>query len=383
VEQDVFATLKTWIVGLYERVMPRFWLAMRPQYQWAFGIAIFVVLYLATGLLRAGGPVAGATLAQAKTAQIPIVRVARLSAVPHQATITLRGHTEALHQVDVRAEVEGVIAALHFEKGDRVKQGQVLCEIKLNDRGARAAQAGAQMAQANKELEVARELYKEGFRSKTQLAQATAAFEAAKAGASTMDIQLANTRIRAPFAGIVEERYANVGDYLPVGSKCAMVLAPEPFLAIGTVSEDLVSQIAPGNKARVKLVTGETVDGTVRFVAEHADPATRTFRVEVELPNPDAKLRSGVSADITVVPLRQVPAYKISPGILVLDDTGAVGVRVVQKDTARFLPVQVISDGPDGMWISGLPMTADIITVGQEFVSNGERVKAVFDKKPW
>jgi multidrug efflux system membrane fusion protein len=379
----VFATLKTWIVGLYERVMPRFWLAMKPQYQWAFGIAIFVVLYLATGLFRAGGLVAGATQAQAKTSQMPIVRVARLSAVPHEATITLRGHTEALHQVDVRAEVDGVIASLHFEKGDRVKQGQVLCEIKLNDRGARAAQAGAQMAQANKELEVARELYKEGFRSKTQLAQATAAFEAAKAGASTMNIQLANTRIRAPFAGIVEERYANVGDYLPVGSKCAMVLAPEPFLAVGTVSEDLVSQIAPGNKARVKLVTGETVDGTVRFVAEHADPATRTFRVEVEVPNPAAKLRSGVSADITVVPLRQVPAYKISPGILVLDDTGAVGVRVVQKDTARFLPVQVISDGPEGMWISGLPMTADIITVGQEFVSNGERVKAVFDKKPW
>ena len=373
----------TWIVGLYERVMPGFWLAMKPQYQWALGIAIFVVLYLATGLLRSGGPASDAMQAQAKTSQLPIVRVARLSAVPHEANITLRGHTEALHQVDVRAEVDGVIASLHFEKGDRVKQGQVLCEIKLNDRGARAAQAGAQMAQASKELEVARELYKEGFRSKTQLAQATAAFEAAKAGASTMNIQLANTRIRAPFAGIVEERYANVGDYLPVGSKCAMVLAPEPFLAVGTVSEDLVSQIAPGNKARVKLVTGENVEGTVRFVAEHADSATRTFRVEVEVPNPDAKLRSGVSADIVVVPLRQVPAYRISPGILVLDDSGAVGVRVVQKNVARFLPVQVISDGPDGMWISGLPMTTDVITVGQEFVGNGERVKAVFDKKPW
>jgi multidrug efflux system membrane fusion protein len=373
----------TWIVGLYERVMPGFWLAMKPQYQWAGGIAIFVVLYLATGLLRLGSPASDTMQAQAKTGQLPIVRVVRLSAVPHEATITLRGHTEALHQVDVRAEVDGVIAALHFEKGDRVTQGQVLCEIKLNDRGARASQARAQMAQAQKELEVAQELYKEGFRSKTQLAQATAAFEAAKAGASTMNIQLADTRIRAPFAGIVEERYANVGDYLPVGSKCAMVLAPEPFLAIGTVSEDLVSQIAPGNKARVKLVTGENVEGTVRFVAEHADPATRTFRVEVEVPNPDAKLRSGVSADIMVVPLRQVPAFKISPGILVLDDTGAVGVRVVQKNIARFLPVQVISDGPDGMWIAGLPTTADVITVGQEFVSNGERVKAVFGKKTW
>jgi len=377
----VFEKLKALIVGLYERFMPRFWLNLKPQYQWAFGIAVVVTLYLATGLIRFGGPVT--EKAQAKTNAVPIVRVARLSAVPHEATITLRGHTEALHQVDVRAEVDGVIASLHFEKGDRVKQGQVLCEIKLNDRGALAAQAGAQMAQASKELDVARELFKEGFRSKTQMAQAQAAYEAAKAGAATMDIHLANTRIRAPFAGIVEERYANVGDYLPVGSKCAMVLAPEPFLAIGTVSEELVSQIAPGNKARVKLVTGENVEGTVRFVAEHADPATRTFRVEVEVPNPDAKLRSGVSADIMIVPLKQVPAYRISPGILVLDDSGMVGVRVVQNGVARFLAVQVISDGPDGMWIAGLPLTTDIVTVGQEFVSNGERVKPVFDKKPW
>jgi len=101
------------------------------------------------------------------------------------------------------------------------------------------------------------------------------------------------------------------------------------------------------------------------------------------VPNPNAKLRSGVSADIMVVPLKQMPAYKISPGILVLDDSGAVGVRVVQNGVARFLAVQVISDGPDGMWIAGLPLTTDIITVGQEFVSNGERVKTVFDKKSW
>jgi membrane fusion protein, multidrug efflux system len=378
----VFEKLKSLVVGLYERFMPRFWLAMKPQYQWALGIAIVVALYLATGIFGSGGTADDALKAQAKADQMPIVRVARLTAAPHEAVIVLRGRTEALHQVDVRAEVDGVIEALHFEKGDRVKKGQVLCEIKLNDRGARAAQAQALMAQASRELEIARELYKEGFRSKTQLAQATAAYEAAKAGAATMNIQLADTRIRAPFAGVVEERYANVGDYLTVGAKCAMVLAPEPFLASGTVSEELVGQIVPGNKARVKLVTGENVEGTVRFVAEHADPVTRTFRVEVEVPNPEAKLRSGVSADISIVPLHLVPANKISPGILVLEDNGAVGVRVVQKGIVRFLPVQVISDGPDGMWIAGLPAAVDVIIVGQEFVTNGERVKAVFDNKP-
>ena len=376
----MFATLKSWVIGLYERFMPGFWLAMKPQYQWAFGIAIVVVLYLSTGLLRGGGHAADPSAALAKSASgIPSVRVAVLNATPHDATISVRGRTQALHEVDVRAEVEGVVAKLHFEKGDRVKQGQVLCEIKLNDRGARAAQGQALAAQAQKELEVAQELYKEGFRSKTQLAQAMASYQAAKAGASTMDIQLANTQIRAPFDGVVDERYVDVGDYMTVGAKCAMVIAPEPFLAVGTVSEEEVGQIAIGNKASATLVTGQTVEGRVRFVADRADQATRTFRIEVELPNPDALLRDGVSADIHI-PVKRLNAQKISPGILVLDDSGAVGVRAVAGGIVRFLPVHIVSDGPDGMWVAGLPDRVNVITVGQEFVINGERVKTVIDK---
>ena len=374
----MFGRIRTWIVGLYERVMPGFWLAMKPQYQWAFGIAIFVIVYLLTGVFGIGGRTA-VTAAAKTAADIPSVQVAVLNATPHDATITVRGRTQALHEVDVRAEVDGVVSALHFEKGDRVKRGQVLCEIKLNDRGARATQARAQMAQAQKELEVAQELYKEGFRSKTQMAQATASYEAAKAGASTMDIQLANTRMRAPFDGVVDDRYVDVGDYMTVGAKCAMVIAPEPFLAVGTVSEEEVGQIAIGNKASASLVTGQTVEGHVRFVADRADQSTRTFRVEVELPNPDAKLRDGVSADIHI-PVKRLNAQKISPGILVLDDAGTVGVRVVTNGIARFLPVHIISDGPDGMWVAGLPDHVSVITVGQEFVTNGERVKAVTDK---
>ncbi len=377
----MWENFKIFVVSLYERYMPSFWLRMKPKFQWAFGIALVVALYLATGLLRPGTHTDPAA-AEASANHTPVVRAAHLIATPHEALIPVRGRTEALHQVDVRAEVDGVVAALHFEKGDRVKAGQVLCELKVNDRGAKAAQAEAQMAQSAKELEVARELFKEGFRSKTQMAQAQATYEAAKAGAATMNIQLADTKIRAPFAGVVDERYANLGDYLQVGAKCAMVVAPEPFLVVGTVSEEMVGQISPGNKARVKLVTGETVEGVVRFVAEHSDQTTRTFRLEVEVPNRDAKLRSGVSADILIVPNRMIPAHKISPGILVLEDTGVVGVRVVQNGIARFLPVQVISDGPDGMWIAGLPLKADVITVGQEFVSNGEHVKVVFDSKP-
>jgi multidrug efflux system membrane fusion protein len=376
----MFSRLKDAIDALYDRIMPGFWLAMKPRYQWAFGILIVVLVWIASSIVFHPASQASTESADTKaTSDVPLVRVAALVASERNATVTVRGRTQALHAVDVKAEVEGSVQALHFEKGDRVRKGQVLCEIKTNDRAAKLDQASAMVAQTAKQHDVDLDLMKDGFRSKIQVAQSAAQLEAAKASQRTMQIQLANTRMLAPFDGFVDDRYVEVGDYMRVGDKCALVIAPEPFLAVGSVSEHEVGQIKIGDAASATLVTGETVTGKVRFVADRADDVTRTFRVEVELPNPDAKLRDGVSADIHI-PVQRLAAVHISPGILVLDDAGAVGVRVVENGIVRFLPIQIISDGPDGMWIAGLPDRVNIITVGQEFVTDGEHVKAVVDK---
>jgi len=353
---------------------PAFWSRLSPAYRAALVILIVVVLWIGSGVFN-GSKNSGED-AQAKTNDTPRVQVALLQEVSRDATITVRGRTQALHAVDVKAEVEGAVQALHFERGDHVKKGQVLCEIKTNDRAAKLDQARAMVAQTSKQHDVDLDLEKNGFRSKIQVATSQAQLEAARASQRSMEIQLANTRMTAPFDGIADDRYVDVGDYMRVGDKCALVIAPEPFLAIGTVSEQQVGQIHAGDPATATLVTGETVQGHVRFVAAKADDTTRTFRVEVELPNPDAKLRDGVSADIHI-PVRQVMAAKISPGILVLADNGIVGVRTVVAGVVRFVPVQIISDGPDGMWISGLPNGTTVITVGQEFVNDGEHVLSV------
>jgi len=376
----MFKRIKDAIDGLYEKLMPGFWLRMRARYQWAFGILIAATLWIASSLIFHPNTEASVEKGDAKSVSTtPLVRVALLTATERNATVTVRGRTQFLHAVDVRAQVQGVVKAIHFDKGQKVRAGDVLCEIDINDRGAKVAQMQAMVAQTGKELEVAQDLFKEGFRSKTQLAQAQAAYEAAKAGASTMSIELADTKIRAPFDGYVDERYVDKGDYMQVGDKCELVIAPEPFLAVGAVSEQEVGRIALGGPASAKLVTGETVQGKVRFLADRADATTRTFRVEVELPNQDNKLRDGVSADIHI-PVQRVSAVKISPAIMVLDDKGVVGVRVVENGIVRFVPVQIISDAPDGMWISGVPDHTAVITVGQQFVTDGERVKTVVDK---
>src|SRR5580698_4294491 len=292
------------IAAWWNRTQPAFWRRMSPAYRAATIIFVLVVVWVGSGQLSHSSPTPDS---QSKVSSIPSVQVRTLAAESRDAMITVRGRTQALHSVDLRSEVEGVVNAIHFEKGDRVKQGALLCEIKINDRGARLDQMRAMVAQTAKQHDVDLDLQKNGFRSAIQVAQSGAQLEAAKAAERTQEIELANTKMRAPFDGVIDDRYVDVGDYMKVGDKCALLIAPEPFLAVGGVSEREVGQLREGDPASATLVTGETVQGKVRFVGSKSDDTTRTFRVEVELPNPDAKLRDGVTADMHI-PVSRVKA---------------------------------------------------------------------------
>jgi multidrug efflux system membrane fusion protein len=174
----------------------------------------------------------------------------------------------------------------------------------------------------------------------------------------------------------------DVGDYLSPGQPCALVVALDPFLVVGRVSEQDVHYIQIGNAGWAKLVTGERVEGKVRFVAKSSDAATRTFRVELEVPNPNGALRDGITAEMHIA-AATVEAHKISPAILTLDERGQLGVRIVdQNKRVRFVLVKIIGDGPDGVWVTGLPKQVTIITVGQDYVSEGELVNAVPEGQP-
>jgi multidrug efflux system membrane fusion protein len=369
----MFGRIGAALGNFWQRIQPAFFRRMKPGYRAATIILVLAVVWVASGVLGGGHKT---QQAQATTSDIPRVQVAMLDASKRDATLTIRGRTEALHAVDVRAEVDGMVKAIHFDKGDRVKAGDILCELKVNDRGARYDESKALVTQREKEYAGMHNLASMGYVAQTQDKQAAAALQAAQADLRTQDIALQNIYIRAPFDGIVDDRYVNEGDYMRVGDKCEMVIAPEPFLAIGTVSEKDVGGLKIGDLASATLVTGQSVEGKIRFIAQRADASTRTFLIEVELPNPDAKLRDGVSADIHI-PVKQVEAQKISPGILVLDDNGVVGVRTVQSGVVHFLPVQIVSDNPDGMWVTGLPGHVTVITVGQQFVTEGARVVPV------
>lgn len=345
----------------------------------AIGIAVAILLWFATGLFTgSNGSDAGMTAAEADSADnvAPRVRVVESTATMRLSSVIVRGRTEAKRAVQVRAETQGTVAELPVEKGARVLKGDVLCRISLDARDAQLAEAQALLTQRRLEYEASRQLAEKGYRAPTVAAASKAAYDAAQARMKQMQVEVAQTEIVAPFDGIFDDRPVDVGDYMRVGDICGMVVELNPLLVVGQVSEDRVGVLKPGAPGAARLVTGETAEGKIHFVSKTADPATRTFRVELEVPNADFAMRSGITAEI-IVPGEAVLAHRIPSSVIALDDKGVIGIRTVSEGRVKFHTVKLIDDTPDGLWVAGMPEKVTLITVGQDYVKEGQKVDAI------
>ena len=316
--------------------------------------------------------------AQLNTAKrVPTVRVRSQSAEQRVTEITLRGRTEALQSVDIRAETYGRIVELTIDRGARLKEGDLIARLSPEGRPAAVREAKALREQRRIEFTAAQKLSKKGFRAETQLAEAEAALEAADAAVRRAEVELENTEIVAPFDGIADDRMIDRGDFVELGDGIARIVDLDPILVVAQVNELDVGRIERGAVGNARLITGLEVAGQVRFVGSMADPQTRTFRVELEVPNPDGAIPDGVSAEVSL-PVGEVWAHRVSPAILSLTDAGEVGVKTVDPDnTVLFRRVEIVDNTPDGVWLAGLPETVTFITVGQEFVTDGQEVRPV------
>lgn len=305
------------------------------------------------------------------------VQVRRVTATSRREILTIRGRTESESMVNVRARTDGQVISLGADKGNFVKKGSVLCTLDMGTRAARLAEAEAVLAQAELDYKASATLMKRGYAPETQEAARKAKRDAALAIIKQVRIDIERTKIKAPFDGVVEDQPSKVGDLLKNGDVCAKLVSQDPILVVGEVTESEVAKLKIGMPATANLVTGEKAEGQIRFVAQMADAATRTFRVEIKVPNTERKLRSGITSQINV-PLKESPAHMLAYSILSLSDNGRIGVRLVNTDnTIRFQPVTILDESKGGVWVSGLPEVARLITVGQDYVREGQTVEPV------
>ena len=291
--------------------------------------------------------------------------------------IIISGRTLADRSVAVKAETDGVVESRHFERGDRVEQGDLLVELAMEDREARLLEARSLVEQREIEFRGAQSLRRQDSIAETELAKARAELESARARLRMAMEEAERTRIKAPIDGLVETRDVDVGDFLTRGAPVATLVDLDPIRVKGSLSERYLNRIEPGSPASVTLINGSEHEGRVAFVGRVASQATRTFPVEVVIDNPDGAIIEGLTAEITLF-ADEVVAHRLPSSILTLDDDGTLGVKGVNEDNeVVFHPVEVVRDTPDGVWLSGLPEQVRLIAVGQDFVTTGQTVRTV------
>lgn len=332
--------------------------------------------------------------AKAVGAKAPVrsVEVKTYTAEPMPIQVVVRGETKAKATVNAAAETTGTVQSVAVEKGQAVKDGDLLCTLDPGTRQAAVTQAQANLDQAKVGVDKAQadydtnqQLRSKGLAAPNTERQLQVALESAKAAVSSAQAaldnakqELARTKIYAKSAGIIDT-VANVGQMLSSGSACATIVELNPITFAGSIPEARIGAARPGMTASVKTVTGQTLEGKVTYIAPVADNATRTFPVEIDMPNPDYQLRAGVTAEATIE-VGSAPAQMLPQSSLTLDDNGTVGVRAVDANSkVVFYPVTIVKDAREGMYVTGLPPKVDVITVGQEFVKAGDTVKAVQD----
>lgn len=360
---------------------------MRTTYLTAAIIAIVIGVWLFSGQLNKPEKSASQTLAEQKQArdvqaeddQPTLVRARVIQASQHLREVRVRGRTQNKRTVMVKAELTGRVIARPVERGDHVAKGALLCKLSLDDRQVGLDEARAGLQQAQIEYQGSLELKAKGFQSNTAIAQTRARLATAEAQVARRRLDLARTSVRAPFAGYVEDVSQEVGDYITPGTACATIVDLDPMLLVGRIAERDVQQAEVGKTAIGLLADGNRVEGTLSFVGSQSEASTRTYAIEVQVPNPTGELRSGTTTDI-MIPVDEVLAHKISPALFALDDSGVVGVRTVNdNDRVEFYPVEVVANEPDGAIVTGLPTVTTLITVGQELVIPGERVEVSFE----
>ena len=336
------------------------------------------------------------------------------------SAVQLRGQTKANRQVEVLAETISTVLSEPKRKGAFVEAGDLLCELdpgtrpaslaeamaakleaesRVPEAEARLEEAHARLAEAEINLKAARKLSETGFGSETRRISSEAEMSTAEAGIKSAEAGLEATQagieaataavaaaqreidrltISAPFKGLLESDTAELGSLMQPGSLCATVIQLDPIKLVGFVPESEVNRIIVGSMATAQLVTGLQVEGRVTFLSRSADETTRTFEVEITVPNPELLIRDGQTANIQIA-AEGVKAHLLPQSALTLNNEGELGVRTVVADNVvDFVPIRLLRDTADGVWVGGLPETADIIVIGQEFVTRGVTVAPTY-----
>lgn len=348
----------------------------KKPYILAILITVILIVWMSSGMLFAESELDSTTSVKKKEEhhkKLPSVQITQFQSQDIQRSLELYGRTEPDRVVQLSAEVDGRVSKIFVNEGQVVKAGDKLVQLALEDKLAQLNYAKTLVKQRTIEFQGAQSLQAKGLQGESLLAQAEAALVEAQALVTLRETQVTKSTITAPFDGVLENQNIEIGSYVNKGQSLFDVVDLEPLVVRAYITENHVDSIKSDAEVNVKLVTGKTVKGKIRFISSISEVGTNTFPIEVEVANPEQKMKAGVSTEIDLMFAKE-SAIKVTPALLSLDKDGNLGVKTVIDDIVVFTPIDLIKAEQDGVWLGGFNGDTQVITRGQGFVRPGDKV---------
>ena len=275
-------------------------------------ILIPIILWMLSGLFKNENP---APLVSSN--ELFSVQTLISESVEYQPLIKLKATTKSEARINIKAKTSGEVVSIGAIQGEYVNKDSVLCSLGI--------------------------------------------------------VELNRTEVKAPFSGYIEN-IVKPGNFLERGQICATIIKLSPIIFLAGVPEYEINKVKKGQDVILELVTGKIIKGELTFVSKSASSETRTFNVESQIENPDGSIKDGLTANMTIN-INKVRAHKISPSILLLNDDGKLGIRIVDDNNeAKFIEITILEDSEEGLWVTNIPDFVEIIIQGQGFVEDGQKV---------
>ena len=353
-------------------------------------------------------------------------------------SIRASGISEPKTIFTISAEIGGTITKVAVREGSAVEKGDVLVVIDTDTLPSRIAAAKAEIAAAEaalttaktlaggtyeeeraaamanlevatQRLEIGKKLVAKNFSAPVDLAQLKANFETARMTLARIDLeknyraqldisqnearfagakstlvvledQLAKSLIKAPISGWLETVNVDEGEQMTAGAVAATILNMDELSIIVAVPQTNIAQVDIGSPVSIDVAGIGRRMGKVSRIASISTSTTRTFDVEITVPNPDRMLRAGmtVEADIDV---GYQPAFGMSPAHLSVASDGSLTAKIDDAGVVRVKPVELVRSGVEQVFVSGLANGDRLLTFGQAFVEAGDPVRVLMEPK--
>jgi len=339
-----------------------------------------------TMMIVAAGALAGCSAARSEetdgaggTPRAVPVRVQPAESVRRPRVTAASGVVQARTEVDVGFQVPGKVVAVGPDEGSAVRAGELLAQIDPTDYRLGLAQAEAQAEQAAQERERFRPLLAIGSVAANDFERIESGTRQSAAAAGLARKRLADTRLVAPLSGVVARRAIQAGETAAPGQPVFTIVDVDPVRVRIGVPEAEVAAVRVGQRADVRLpaLAGQTFSGRVTLVGIAADPTTRTYAVEVSVPNPAHRLKVGMVAEASVYGEQLTSAITVPAGAVVRDADGATLVYVLdaRDSNVHARRVETGAAREDAVEITrGVNVGEPVVVAGQQRVHDGSRV---------